>query len=211
MRGVDAGLLPFSISQADFLVRCATVGESEVKRVAGLTDKQRRFVDEYLVDLNATQAAKRAGYKDPNIGRQLITKNNVSEEIQRRKKELSDRTGITQERVLREFAKIAFFDPRKLFQDNGQPKDITMLDDDTAGALAGLDVMEVYEGHGQDREFVGYTKKYKIADKLRALDALGKHLGLFEKDGADQEPEEGGVILLGETDPEPEPPEVDDE
>lgn len=207
MRGVDAGLLPFSISQADFLVRCATVGESEVKRVAGLTDKQKRFVDEYLVDLNATQAAKRAGYKDPNIGRQLITKNNVSEEIRKRKNELSDKTGITQEMVLREYAKIAFFDPRKLFQDNGQPKDITMLDDDTAGALAGLDVMEEYEGHGQDREFVGYTKKYKIADKLRALDALGKHLGLFDKDGGDEDNEGGGIAQLPAVMPSGTPPE----
>lgn len=51
--------------------------------MARLTDKQKRFVAEYLVDLNATQAAKRAGYKDPNIGRQLITKNNVSAAIQK--------------------------------------------------------------------------------------------------------------------------------
>lgn len=193
--------------QAETAGNYATVKESEVKRVAGLTDKQKRFVDEYLVDLNATQAAKRAGYKDPNIGRQLITKNNVSEEIRKRKKELSDKTGITQERVLRELAKIAFFDPRKLFQDNGQPKDITMLDDDTAGALAGLDVMEEYEGHGQDREFVGYTKKYKIADKLRALDALGKHLGLFDKDGGDEDNEGGGIAQLPAVMPSGTPPE----
>lgn len=175
--------------------------------MAELTDKQKRFVDEYLVDLNATQAAKRAGYKDPNIGRQLITKNNVAEEIRKRKKELSEKTGITQEMVLREFAKIAFFDPRKLFQDNGQPKDITMLDDDTAGALAGLDVMEEYEGHGQDREFVGYTKKYKIADKLRALDALGKHLGLFEKDGGGEDSEGGGIAQIPAVMPSAAPPE----
>ena len=175
--------------------------------MAGLTDKQRRFVDEYLVDLNATQAAKRAGYKDPNIGRQLITKNNVSEEIQKRKKELSEKINITQERVLREYAKIAFFDPRNLFQDNGQPKDITMLDDDTAGALAGLDVLEEYEGSGRDREFVGYTKKYKIADKLRALEALGKHLGLFDKDGGDEDNEGGGIAQLPTVMPPGMPPE----
>lgn len=175
--------------------------------MAGLTDKQRRFVDEYLVDLNATQAAKRAGYKDPNIGRQLITKNNVAEEIRKRKKELSEKTGITQEMVLREYAKIAFFDPRKLFQDNGQPKDVTMLDDDTAGALAGLDVLEEYEGSGRDREFVGYTKKYKIADKLRALDALGKHLGLFDKDGGETDSEGGGIAQLPAVMPPGIPPE----
>lgn len=178
--------------------------------MAGLTDKQRRFVDEYLVDLNATQAAIRAGYSSKTanrIGAENLSKPDIQREIQKRQKELSEKTNITQERVLREYAKIAFFDPRKLFQDNGQPKDITMLDDDTAGALAGLDVLEEYEGSGRDREFVGYTKKYKIADKLRALDALGKHLGLFDKDGGDEDNEGGGIAQLPAVMPSGTPPE----
>ena len=183
--------------------------------MAGLTEKQHRFVDEYLVDLNATQAAIRAEYSEKTArqqGQRLLTNADIQAAIHTARAKQQERTQITADAVLKEYAKIAFFDPRKLFQDNGQPKDITNLDDDTAGALAGLDVLEEYEGSGRDREFVGYTKKYKIADKLRALEALGRHLGLFVKDnGADQEPEESGVILLGETDPEPEPPEVDDE
>ena len=183
---------------------------NEVKRVAGLTDKQRRFVDEYLVDLNATQAAIRAGYSKKTagqIGEQNLKKIEIQTAIQQRQKELSEKTNITQERVLREYAKIAFFDPRRLFQDNGQPKDITTLDDDTAGALAGLDVLEEYEGSGRDREFVGYTKKYKIADKLRALEALGKHLGLFDKGGGDEDNEGGGIAQLPAVMPSGAPPE----
>lgn len=147
--------------------------------MAKLTPKQQCFVDEYLIDLNATAAAERAGYKDPSIGRQLITKNNVSEEIEKRKADRSARTEITQDRVLREYARIAFFDPRKLFNNDGSPKGITDLDDDTAAVIAGLDVQEVYEGAGDDRKFVGYIKKYKIADKKGALDSVAKHLGMF--------------------------------
>ncbi len=73
----------------------------------GLTPKQERFVEEYLVDLNATAAARRAGYKDPNIGRQLITKNNVSEAIQAEKAARSQRTELTQDYVLGKLKAIA--------------------------------------------------------------------------------------------------------
>lgn len=148
-----------------------------------LTEKQKRFVEEYLVDLNATQAAIRAGYSAKTadrIGPELLGKTCVSEAIQAAREEQTKRTNVTADRVIQEYAKIAFFDPRKLFMDNGAPKEICSLDDDTAAALAGLDVLEEYEGSGENREFVGYTKKYKISDKLRALEALGKHLGLFD-------------------------------
>ena len=53
--------------------------------------------------------------------------------------------------------------------------------------MAGLDVFEEYEGRGQDREFLGYTKKIKFTDKLKALISLGEHLGLFNKKEADQQ------------------------
>ncbi len=148
-----------------------------------LTPKQQRFVDEYLVDLNATAAAKRAGYSEKtaySMGQRLLKKVEIQKAVQDRQAELKDKLEITQERVLQEYARIAFFDPRKLFQDSGAPRDITALDDDTAAALAGLDVMEEYDGVGQDRVFVGYTKKYKVSNKLEALKDLAKHLGLFD-------------------------------
>ena len=65
-----------------------------------LTPKQARFVDEYLIDLNATQAAIRAGYKNGEIGRQIITKNNVLEAIQAAQAKLSERTLVTQDMVI---------------------------------------------------------------------------------------------------------------
>lgn len=149
-----------------------------------LTERQKRFVSEYLIDLNATKAAERAGYKDPNKGRQLVTKSNVSEAIQEAMKRREARTEITQDMVIRELAKLGFFDIRKLFDKDGKPLDISKLDDDTSAALVGLDVQDVADGDGN---YVGFLKKYKMADKIRALELLGKHLGAWEPRGKQEE------------------------
>lgn len=165
--------------------------------MARLTEKQKRFVAEYLVDLNATQAAIRAGYSEKTAysqGQRMLKNVKVQAAIQEAMQKRSKRVEITQDRVLQEYARLAFFDPRKLFEENGKPKDINALDDDTAAALAGLDVMEEYEGTGENREFIGFTKKYKLANKLGALDSLGKHLGLF--DGKNQQTRETENNLL---------------
>jgi len=150
--------------------------------MAKLTAKQKTFVNEYLVDLNATQAAIRAGYSEKTAyrtGADNLRKPQIQIYIQEAMKEREKRTEITQDRVLKEYAKIAFFNPKNLFSSNGQPKDIAELDDDTAAVIAGLDVNDVYEGFGDDRTFIGYLKKYKLADKKGALDSLARHLGMF--------------------------------
>ncbi|WP_310731021.1 terminase small subunit, partial [Burkholderia multivorans] len=110
-----------------------------------LSAKHQRFVDEYLIDLNATKAAERAGYSKRTagqIGFELLKKPEIAEAISEAMKAREQRTGITQDRVLRELARIAFFDPRKLFDADGRPLPISELDDDTAAAIAGLDVFE---------------------------------------------------------------------
>lgn len=146
-----------------------------------LTPKQKRFVAEYLVDLNATAAARRAGYSvktADRIGPELLGKTCVSEAIQRAIQNRERRTEITQDMVLRETAKLAFFDIRKMFDKDGKPLDISKLDADTAAALVGLDVQDIADNDG---DYVGFVKKYKMADKLKALELLGKHTGAFEK------------------------------
>lgn len=146
---------------------------------ARLTDRQQRFVSEYLIDLNATQAAIRAGYSKKTadrIGPELLGKTCVSEAIQAAKDARSKRTEITQDRVLEEYARVAFFDPRKMFDADGNPLNISELDDDTAAAVAGLEVVKEFD---PDTGVTSYTKKYKIANKLGALDSVAKHLGMF--------------------------------
>ena len=150
-----------------------------------LTAKQANFADEYLVDFNAVRAYRAAypGCKSDNAagveGHRLLKNPKIADYIKKRMQDRQNRTEITQDRVLREYAKLGFFDPRNLFLPDGSPVPIQALDDDTAAAIAGLDVLEVYEGTGADRKFVGYVKKYKIASKIGALDSMAKHLGLF--------------------------------
>lgn len=143
-----------------------------------MTPKQERFVEEYLVDLNATQAAIRAGYSAKTagwIGPQLLVKTHIAEAVAKGRDALSARTEITQERVLLEYARLAFMDPRKLFYGTGAPKPIHDLDDDTAAAIVGLDVVQV----GNAEIGVGDVLKYKLADKKGALDSVARHLGMF--------------------------------
>lgn len=145
-----------------------------------LTPKQKRFVAEYLVDLNATAAAKRAGYSEKTACEQaarLLANVKVQTAVQEAKQARQERTEITQDMVLREMSKLAFFDIRKMFDKNRKPLDISELDADTAAALVGLDVQDVTDNDGN---YVGFVKKYKMADKIRALELLGKHLGAWE-------------------------------
>lgn len=106
------------------------------------------------------------------------------EKHNRRMDELHTAMGLTEERISLEVARLAFFDPRKMFNAKGDPIPISELDDDTAAAIAGLDVLEEYEGSGPERRLVGYVKKYKIADKNSALERGAKILGMFNKDNA---------------------------
>lgn len=150
-----------------------------------LTDKQRRFCEEYLIDLNATQAAIRAGYSEDtagSIGWENLKKPEIQEYISRLQKKLSNKLEIKQERVLKEFARIAFADIRKYYDENGQLLSPDKLDDDAAAALAGIEVFEEFEVIKGNKKKIGDTRKIKIWNKLQALDSLAKHLGLFEED-----------------------------
>lgn len=85
------------------------------------------------------------------------------------------RNEVTVERVLKELARLAFFDIRKLVDDEGRPVPIQQLDEDSARAVVGLDVAAV----GNEAMGVGQVLKVKMADKRAALEALGKHLKMF--------------------------------
>lgn len=147
-----------------------------------LTPKQARFVEEYLIDLNATQAAIRSGYSKKTarqIGEQNLSKLDIATEISAAQQKRSARTEITQDRVLQELARIAFFDIRKLYNSDGSMKAPHDLDDDAAAVLSGVDVVEEFSGRGEDREQIGVTKKAKVFDKGSALTLAMRHLGML--------------------------------
>ena len=150
-----------------------------------MTDAQKRFWDEYLTDLNATRAYKVAYLRckkdeTANVnGSKLLRNAKVQEYISEKMKEREKRTEITQDMVIKELAKIAFLDIRKLYTENGQLKNIADMDSETAGAISSLETLEEYEGYGDDREKIGDTQKVKLLDKTKALELLGRHLGIF--------------------------------
>lgn len=152
-----------------------------------MTPKQEAFVREYLIDLNATQAAIRAGYSEKTafqIGYENLTKPEIAEAIAEAQKERAERTAITADRVLQEIARIAFFDMRKLYREDGSLKAPQEWDDDTAAVLAGLDVVEMSakgsgaEGGSPPQMF---TKKAKTWDKKGALELAMRHLGMLKE------------------------------
>lgn len=143
-----------------------------------LTDKQKRFCEEYLVDLNATQAAIRAGYKPKTArsqGQRLLTKVDIQQHLQQLMGERSERTEITADRVLNELAAIAFSDRTELAQVDKHGKvnftPTEQLPGETKKIIAGIE-------NGK------YGTKVTTYDKVKALELLGKHLGIFAS-GAD--------------------------
>lgn len=146
--------------------------------MAKLTLKQQRFVEEYLIDLNATQAAIRAGYsakRASEIGHQLLQKTTVSEAISKALAARSRRTGINQDRVLLELAKVAFLNPTDVINMDEATIRGDASREDTA-AIASVKVKRIPTEGGDIVE-----REIKTYDKLKALELLGKHLGMFKE------------------------------
>lgn len=147
-------------------------------KTRGLTPKQAAFVAEYLIDLNASAAARRAGYSERvsnRIAAENMAKPVIAQAIADAMAKRAQRTEITQDRVLQELARVAFLDPGKLFNADGAPIPVQQLDEDTRRAVVGLDVVTI----GNADAGIGQVQKIKLADKLSALEKVGKHLGMF--------------------------------
>lgn len=163
--------------------------------MAKLTKKQKKFCDEYLIDLNATQAAIRAGYSEKTarfIGAENLTKPNIQEYIQQRMNAREKRTEITQDMVLRELAKIAFSNGSDFAKVVTKPRKKMVWNDE----------IQEYEEKEVEEQFVELIdtdklpddKKAAIAsiketkhgivvescDKVKALELIGRHLGMFK-------------------------------
>lgn len=162
-----------------------------------LTPKQQRFVEEYLVDLNATQAAIRAGYSPKTagqIGERLLKKVEIQQALAERMKARQERTEISQDRVLAELAKIAFGDQRAVMEwgpSGVKLRDSKSLTDDQAAMVA--EVSESVTAAGR-------TLKLKTHDKVGALKLLGEHLGMF-KQRVELTGKDGGPIQSREAPP----------
>lgn len=137
--------------------------------------KAAAFCCEYLIDLNATQAAIRAGYsvKTANEqGSQNLAKLSIQQAIAEQMAERSKRTGINQDRVVLELARIAFVKMTDLVDSHGRIKD-NATDDD----LACIESVKYKQSESETGSSV--EREVKISPKLKALELLGKHLGMW--------------------------------
>jgi len=185
----------------------ATKDKAHAASGGRISPKQKRFIQEYLVDLNATQAAIRAGYSQRSAKQHadaMLSRPHIAAAVAKAQQRRADRTEITQDMVLRELAKIGFSDIRKVVRwgnttvrtevdDEGKEVekayhgialvDSSEIDDDTAAAIA-----EVSEG----REGL----KVKLYDKARALVDIGKHIGMFKERVEHSGPDGGPIPLM---------------
>lgn len=145
--------------------------------MAKLSAKQERFCEEYLIDLNATQAAIRSGYSvhsAKDIGSENLTKPDIRARIDAALAERSKRTGINADRVLRELGRIAFVNAVDVINmQDATVKGDAERDDTAAIASVKVKVIPGEDGDGVEREI-------RLADKLKALELCGKHLGMFK-------------------------------
>ena len=141
-----------------------------------MTEKQKRFIAEYMIDLNATQAAIRAGYSPKTAneqGARLLVNVSIQTELQKAMAERSRRTGISQDRVILELARIAFVNPKDVINTKtGEVIENASADDLACIQSVKVKTMDGDKGFSEEREV-------KLNDKLRALEMLGKHLGMW--------------------------------
>ncbi len=143
--------------------------------MAKLTEKQRRFAAEYLIDLNGTQAAIRAGYSARTANEQasrMLANVSIQQAISEAMAERSKRIGVNQDRIVQELAKIAFLKITDVVDREGRIKENASEDD--------LACIESIKYKHSDTETGSSTEReVKAASKLKAMELLGKHLGMW--------------------------------
>jgi phage terminase small subunit len=162
-----------------------------------LTDKQERFCQEYIIDLNGTQAAIRAGYSEKTSGaiaEQNLKKLEIQERVQQLQQKIQERVEITADNVVKELAKIGFMDIGELYDEDGNIKKIGDLSVKAKASISSVKVTEKSYGR-DDNETFEKTIEMKLWDKGKALVELGRHLGIFEKDNNQVKPEPFKIII----------------
>lgn len=138
------------------------------------TDKQWVFIKHYAATLNITESAQVARFSNESEGRRLLKKKHIIDAVNREMAKVGNEANVTASRVLQELMRIAFFDPSKLFDDHGRPRPLSEMDEDTRRCINVISF--TVEGRGDDATVV---QQYKILDKIKALEHIGRHLAMF--------------------------------
>jgi len=140
------------------------------------------FVDEFMIDRNGTEAAKRAGYSPHSAGVtacKLLKDPKILEEINKRSAERSQRLCITADRVMQEYEAIALLDPIDLFRPDGSMKPLAEIPEAARRAIGGLELRELADIETPNGPLSVTLRKVKLIDKKGALDSIAKILGML--------------------------------
>lgn len=173
-----------------------------------LTERQARFVAEYLVDLNATEAAKRAGYSEKtaySIGFENLRKPEIQDAIQTAMAQREKRTAITQDRVLQELARVAFANGTDFARVVVREEPVYALDEEgdlrqVVRRTQTVEIVDTAHVDPEKRAAISCIKEGKHGievssyDKLRALELLGKHLGMFDTNSSQKSAGENNLL-----------------
>jgi len=180
-----------------------------------LTEKQIRFCQEYIIDLNATQAAIRAGYSENSavdIGCENLDKPNITQYVQELLDQRAARTKATADFAISEIYHLISFDPNEVFNEDGTLKLIKDIPRNIRKAISSIEVDEIWEGRGKDRKQIGETKRIKFWDKTRTIELLSKHLKLLtdkhEFAGPGGTPLLPPAVIFQDKEPQPDKPDA---
>jgi phage terminase small subunit len=141
-----------------------------------LTAKQARFVAEYLIDLNATRAAKACGYH-PKTAAKLVAKSSIAAAILAGQTRDLEKAGVTKDRLLQELGAVACVNAREYWNADGSAKHPLQLSADQGAALAGFEVLIKNAKAGDG--ITDTIHKFKLWDKVRAIELYMKHYGML--------------------------------
>ncbi|MEB6679873.1 terminase small subunit [Acinetobacter lwoffii] len=142
--------------------------------MANLTPKQQRFVEEYLIDLNATQAAIRAGYSEKtakSIGQENLTKPDIQKAIEEAQSKRAEQTQIDAAYVLKRLIEIDQMDVLDIMDDNGNVKPIKDWPKTWRQYISNIETISL-------EDEAGWLKKIKWPDKVKNLELLGRHVSV---------------------------------
>ena len=163
----------------------------------GLSPKMQRFCEEYIKDLNGTQAAIRSGYSEKGAsvrGSELLAKSNIQDRIAELARDVTSRNGVTPQRILQELAMLGFsrIDDYIAIEEGGgiRLKTFDQIGDDKIGAIKAIKEDRVIheKADGSETTIVHDKTRYELHDKIRPLIKLGEYVKLFETELPD-----GGV------------------
>lgn len=156
-----------------------------------LTPKIKRFCEEYIKDLNGTQAAIRAGYSPKAATEQackLLAKGNVQNYVSELKKTLSNKNEGLAQQVIDELKKIGFANIQDYINKDNEIKDLSTIDRDKAAAVESIKKTVTEFSGGGESSGKKTSIQFKLYDKISALEKLGRHLGIFELDNQQKAP-----------------------